>query len=437
MAETRKIQCPSCGSNSTYKLFDGSYKCNYCQGSFMVNEQQQQQQQRPAPLNRPLGNGPSAGSKKMIIAAVAAFVILIMSMVGFILTKTITADGREGISAFVQYQQAARIVKTMAFAGTAGSAVWIITEKSCSADSLCYELQVVDPQSNVVKAKRIIGTPFLTYQVPGIDRVLGNRFWKFGDLVYNISNDTALAAYDIYSGKPVLTTGSVSAKIPGPASAILKIEYNSPDAMFKVTTTSGDVLSFDPYTQAFVQAAKPKGKKEEVVTKELYLSDGLKHNLYLFTKRGDGFPIVFGNYVQESHLPGPNAPKTNNVKDVFGNIHIEKVSDKNYFRAQILMRDPPGNLLLLYKTDLKENSAVILESVNREGKTNWTLQDTSLMIIGKAFSSEDLGCEYTFSDNLLIINLNGEETQYLAIDINTGKILWNFNPKAYLVKSDS
>jgi outer membrane protein assembly factor BamB len=94
-------------------------------------------------------------------------------------------------------------------------------------------------------------------------------------------------------------------------------------------------------------------------------------------------------------------------------------------------------LLLLYKTDLKENSAVILESVNREGKTNWSLQDALFAGIGKAFSSEDLGCEYTFSDNLLIINLNREETQYVAVDINTGKILWSFNPKEYLAKSAS
>jgi hypothetical protein len=437
MAETRKIQCPSCGSNSTYKLFDGSYKCNYCQGSFMVNEQQQQQQQRPAPVNRPLGNLPSAGSKKMIIAAVAVFVILMMVMAGFIFTKTITSDGAPGITTWVQDKQAARIVKTMAFAGTAGSAIWVITERSCSADSLCYELQVVDPQSNAVKGKRIIGAPFLRYQVPGIDRVLGNRFWKFGDLAYTISNDTVLTAYDIYSGKPVLTTSSISAKIPGPASGILKVEYSSPDMTFKVTTTSGDVLSFDPLLQAFVQAAKPKGKKEDVVTKELYLSDGLKHNLYLFTKRGDGFPIVFGDYAQEARLPGPDAPKTNNVKDVFGNIHIEKVSEKNYFRAQLLLRDPQGNLLLLYKTDLKENSPVILESVNKEGKANWSLQDTMFLNIGKAFSSEDLGCEYTCSDNLLIINVNREETYYVAIDVNTGKILWSFHPKEYLAQHAS
>ena len=435
MTEVRKIQCPSCGSNSTYKLFDGSYKCNYCQGSFMLNEAQQQQ--RPAPLNRPSGNLPTAGSKKVIIAAVAAFVILIMTMAGFLVMKTITSDSVPGIHAQVQEKQAATIVKTMAFAGAKGSVVWIVSEKSYSADSLCYELLVVDPHSNAVKGKQLISVPFSSHHVPGLEQVFGSRFLKFGELAYSITNDTALTAYDIYSGKRVLTTQAIAAKIPGPASGILKVEYNSPENVFNVSTTSGDVLRFDPLSRAFVPTAQPKGKKEEAVTRDLYLSDGLKHNLYVLTKRGDGFPIIFGDFVQESRLPGPDAPKTNNIKDIFGNIHIEKVSEKNYFRARPFLRDGAGNLLLLYKTDLSETSPVILESVNKEGKANWSLQDTSFLRIGKAFASEDLGCYYTFSDSTIVIGLDKEGRQYMAIDINTGKILWRFDSKNYMEKQAS
>lgn len=402
----------------------------------MVNEGQQQQQ-RPAPLNRPLGNLPTAGSKKVIIAAVAAFVILIMTMTAFLVTKTITSDSVPGIHAQVQEKQAATIVKTMAFAGTAGSTIWIVSEKPCSTDSLCYELLVVDPRANILKGKRRIGTPFKPNTGADLNQMFGNRFLKFRELAYSITNDTGLTAYDIYSGKPVLTTQLIASKISGPAPAILKVEYMASEKVFKVSTTSGDVLRFDPLSRAFVPAPKPKGKREEALTKELYLSDGLKHNLYLFTRRGDGFPILFGEFVQESHLPGPGAPKTNNVRDIFGNIHIEKVSEKNYFRAQPLLRDAAGHLLVLYKTDLSEASPVILERVNKEGKANWSLQDTSFLSIGKAFATEDLGCYYTFSDSILIIGLDKGERHYMAIDINTGKILWRFDPRAYMEKQSS
>lgn len=436
MAEVRKIQCPSCGSNSTYKLFDGSYKCNYCQGSFVVNEGQQQQ--RPAPLNRPLSNPPAAATKKIIIAVVAAFMVMLTGIATLFIVKTQTSpDIPENYTEFAVKQP--QIKNTLAFAGDAGSVVWIVSEKSCSADSLCYELLVVDPQHNTIKGKQRIGVPFSAQQALTLDEVFGSRFLKFGELVYSITNDTGLTAYDIYSGKPVLTSKSIAEKIPGSGSGsgILKVEYNASEKGFKLTTTAGDVLLFDPLSQAFIPAAKPKAKKEDVVSKELYLSDGLKHHLYLFTKRGDGFPILFGDFVQESRLPGPDAPKTNNVKDIFGNIHIEKLSEKNYFRAKSLLRDPNGNLVVLYKTDLSETSPVILESVSKEGKTNWSLQDTSFLSIGKAFASENLGCYYAFSGSTVIIGLDKGERQYMAIDLNTGKILWRFDPKTYMEKQAS
>lgn len=400
----------------------------------MLNEGQQQQ--RPAPLNRPLSNAPTAATKKIIIAVVAAFMVMLTGIATLFIVKAQTSSDIPAGYAEAPAKQAA-IVNTMAFAGERGTAVWIVSEKSRSADSLCYELMVVDPQAGILKGRRMIGSPFKRNTGADLGQMFGNRFLKFGELAYSITNDTGLTAYDIYSGKPVLTTQSIASKISGSAPGILKVKYNSPEKVFNVSTTSGDVLRFDPLSQTFIPATKPKGKKEEAVTKDLYLSDGLKHNLYLFTKRGDGFPILFGEFVQESHLPGPGAPKTNNVKDIFGNMHIEEVSEKNYFRAQPLLRDAQGNLVVLYKTDLSEASPVILESVNKEGNTNWSLQDTSFVSIEKAFASENLGCYYTFSNNTIIIGFGKEGRQYIAIDINTGKVLWRFDPKAYIKKQAS
>ena len=429
MAEVRKIQCPSCGSNSTYKLFDGSYKCNYCQGSFMVDEVRQQ---RPAVQNTQSGAS-GAITKKVILAVVAAFMILAMAMVGFLVTKGSTSYNAAGVDADVPAKPAV-IANTMAFAGARSNVIWIVLKKPYARDSFYYELLAVDPKNSFINGEQLIGAPFGTHESVDPGQVFGNQFFKFGDLAYTILNDTALRAYDIYSGEQVLTNKSLSEKISGSVSSILKIEYSASEKRFKITTTAGDVLSFDPLAQAFLPAVMPKSEKEEPVTTELYLSDGLKHHLYLFTKRGDGFPIVSGSFVQESRLPGPEAPKANNVKDIFGNLHIEKVSEKNYFRAQPLLKDPRGNLLVLYKTDLSATAPVILESVSPQGKANWSLQDTSFLSIGKAFASEDLGCYYTYSDSTIIIGLDREERQYVAVDIATGKILWSFDPKAYIEK---
>ena len=431
MTEVRKIQCPSCGSNSTYKLFDGSYKCNYCQGSFMVHEPQ-----GPAPINRPQVTIPAA-KPQMIIALVLGIIVLMgAGAIGFFVMASTTASPAESHVALTPQPPAIKMTK--AFAGKAGGVVWIITANRRGADSLCYELRVVEPLTNTLKGKRIIVPAFK--QDPGFDlsRKLSNDFWQYGDLAYNLSDDNGLLAYDIYTGETVWDAKRLSEKIPGLKSGILKVEHRASEKLFELTTMTGDVFKFDPLSQTILPAVAPaKTRQEEPLTQELYLSDGLKHQLYLFSKRGNGFPIVFGNFVQESRLPEPGGKKQHNVKDIFGNDHIEQISEKNYFRAQPLLRDVRGNLLVMYKTDLSATAPVILESVNKEGKANWSLQDTSLMHIGKAFASDDLGCYYTYSDRIIIIGLDKTVRQYMAIDIATGKILWRFDPQSYMEKQSA
>lgn len=396
----------------------------------MVNEGQQQ---RPASLNRPQAAVPAAYPKKIIALVLGVFVAMGMGMSAFYIAGTQTSTGFPESSIAIPHRSP-DIKKTMAFAGAAGSAVWIITANERGADSLYYELRVIGPQTNTLKGKRIIVPSFKSNSSFDPTKKLGNDFWQYGDLAYNISDDNGLVAYNIYTGETVWEPKRLSEKIPELKSGILKAEHRASEKLFDLTTATGDVLKFDPFSQTILQAAvsgKVK-KKEEPLTQELYLSDGLKHHLYLFTKRGDGFPIVFGNFVQESHLPEPGKKKENNVKDIFGNIHIEKISEKSYFRAQPLLRDAQGNLLVLYKAGLTEAAPVILESVSKEGKTNWSLQDTSFASIGKAFASEDLGCYYAFSDRTLILGLDKGERQYIAVDIVTGKILWTFDPKRYM-----
>lgn len=428
MAEIRKIQCPSCGSNSTYKLFDGNYKCNYCQSNFMVNEGQQQ---RPAASNRAPLSVPAGNAKKIVLLAAGVFVVMVMGMAGFFLMKTQTSADFPEETMVPALQKQPELKMTKAFIGSEGSVVWIIYEHSRPGDSLYDELVVLDPQTNAVKGREVIVPLFKSTGSFYLTQKLGNRFWQYGNLAYCISDSDGFAAYNIYTGKKEVSTALLTERFPELAPGILKTEQDASGNTFRISTTTGDVFTFDPFSQTLITAPLPEKRKEEPVTSELYLSDGLKHQLYLFTKRGSGFPIVFSNFVQESRLPKPGGSKANNVKDVFGNIHIEKVSEKNYFRAQPLLKDNDRNLLVLYKTDLSERSPVILESVNTEGKANWSLGDTSFLNIAKAVSTEDLNCEYTFSGNTLIISLFKEGYQYLAIDIKTGKVLWRFDPKTY------
>lgn len=357
--------------------------------------------------------------------------MLIVGMATFFIMKTEEPSGFREMETLPAAQKQPEVKMTKAFVGSEGSVVWIIYEHSLPGDSLYDELVAVDPQTNTVKGKEAIVPPFKSTGSFYLTQKLGYRFWQYGNLAYCISDSEGIAAYNIYTGKKEISTALLTERFPELGSGILKTEQDPSGNAFRISVNTGDVFTFDPVSQTLITAPLPKKRKEEPVTSELYLSDGLKHQLYLFTKRGSGFPIVFSSFVQESRLPKPGGSKTSNVKDIFGNIHIEKVSEKNYFRAQPLLKDADRNLLVLYKTDLSEKSPVILESVNVEGKTNWSLRDTAFLNITKAISTEDLNSEYTFSGNTLIISLFKDGYQYIAIDIPTGKVLWRFDPKTY------
>lgn len=432
MAEVRKIQCPSCGSNSTFKLPDGNYKCNYCQSNFVLDNHSDGGNFDRVIVNSINFSSPAPtkpNRKPILFVAIGLFGMMAMA-VGFFFIKLTSSP--DTLSQAISQKQETVIEMTNAFVGSEGAVVWIIEKHKFDTDSVWYEIFAVDPQTNLVKGRQVFIKAFQSNSNLAFDKKVGYQFWLFGDTAYTISDENGLVGYNIYSGLEEVNAKVLSQKFPEFKDGILKSEYLSSERLFKIATTNGDVFKFDPLSQTVFakKEDRVKKKQEEPVTTDLYLTDGLKHQLYKLTKRGEGFPLVSNGFLQESRIPQLVNSKAK-VEDIFGNKAIEKVSDKNYFRAQSLIRGEDQSLVVLYKTSLSDNAEVVLESVNAEGKTNWTLKDSLFAGVQKAFASEDLGVEYSYSKDILILKLSPEGPEYMGIDIRTGKVLWRFNPKAY------
>jgi DNA-directed RNA polymerase subunit RPC12/RpoP/outer membrane protein assembly factor BamB len=428
MTQIKKIQCPSCGSNSTYKLVDGNYKCNYCDSNFLVNEQQPVVQKS----NNYTGEIPSNTLKqqpKIILAVVVGFILFLGIGIGsFLLSYSSPTDKIELLENDVTVPT---IKLAQVFAGSKGAVIWIITEERTIKDSVFYELQIIDPLTKSSKNKIVLIPPIKLESNFEFNKKINSVFWKYNDLAYNISDDNGFAAYDIYTGDVILNSKILIEKHEELKSGILKIEHLPADNRFTVTTTIGDIFKFDPYSKT-ISTTLTSQERQEKVTSELYLSSGLKHQLYLFTKKGSGFPILMNKFVDESYINASKSSKGSNVKDIFGNINLEKIADKCYFRAHPMLKDNNGNLIILYKTDLTENASVMLESVNVKGATNWICRDSLLLKIPKAFGSEDLEAVFTQSDSMLIFILPTQDHHYVGLDINSGKKLWEFNAQHYV-----
>ena len=59
MTESKKIECPSCGASSVFKLSNSEYKCNYCQTNFVVNDDIKIPKPNPKPASIKINNGNS------------------------------------------------------------------------------------------------------------------------------------------------------------------------------------------------------------------------------------------------------------------------------------------------------------------------------------------------------------------------------------------
>lgn len=425
-----KIQCPACGSNSTFKLFDGNYKCNYCQSNFSVNESQPNVT-RPQTGPRPQVTAPAKSNPKIVMAvAFGVFLLMGVGAATFLVTGSVM-DPVE-IKKVTELQKP-NIRLTYSFAGGRGAVIWIIYEQYRSVDSIWYELQIVDPKTNQLKAKESIVPVFKLNDNLDFNKKVANEFRQYGDLAYNISQNNGFVAYNIYSGKIEINTQTLVKDFPELKSGILKVEQLSSENAFSITTISGDVFKFDPYNRILIAKKDQNNKRNvEEVTSDIYLSAELKHQLYVLTKKGDGFPVLSSGMVGESYVTDLDVDKGKSIKDIFGNIYLKKISDKSYFAAQSLLRDDQGNLILFYKSDLSEKATVILESVNKDGKTNWSVQDPLFLKIGKAFGSENIGAIYGHSKNLLLLFIPSEKQAHMGIDIKSGKILWTFYPETYL-----
>jgi uncharacterized Zn finger protein (UPF0148 family) len=102
MSHVTQIQCPSCGANSTFKKPDGTYHCNYCQGTFEVEEdkpkfdaagqkkkellemlQNQQKVSREDILNKIKANQPAVASAGKKLGCIITAVTLTFVAVSF------------------------------------------------------------------------------------------------------------------------------------------------------------------------------------------------------------------------------------------------------------------------------------------------------------------------------------------------------------------
>lgn len=431
MSIVQKINCPDCGSNSTFKTIDGNYKCNYCQGTFIVNEPSKNKIE--IPFNKEnidtyhLKNQNNPVLLKYILFFTFGLVALIGGIVAFSVLKSTGNSSNKNI--IIDDWQAPTIFTYKVLSGSKGSLIFLVTnQQKTKIDSVRYFLKVINPKTlAVIKTIQLYKT--VTWQESfNFEKKVGVRFWQYGNLAFSFSEENGLKAYDIYSLKEELNNDILKQKFPELNNGIAEIQDLSYKKAFKFITNNAEEFIYYPLNNVLKTKEDDDNayKTDGTVKEQLYVSDGKQPSIYkmksLVHESRDALTL-YNSMVTELEQKDNNWYKKSYEIDDF-----IRVNETNYFKSMPFCRYN-SNLVLMYTSSMAKSADVIIESVDTNGKTVWQLKDTVFQYLKTNLFSDKLYCEFCVNQSELIINTSNANENTISINLNNGKINWILNPK--------
>lgn len=410
MTQVKKIQCPSCGASSVFKLNTEEYKCNYCQTTFVVDEKEFDNSKLQAAVIKP-------GVNKMgcIVAGIAAFVFVMIG-VGVFLGVKKSASNKKAFSEIMENWNTPNVSRYIAFVGSKGPVIWeIIEETKRKMDSTKHSIRIVDPYNNTIKVNRQYGETTTWRDNINFYEKLDYDFLLINDTLYNGSNIGGMQAFDLYSGKQLLGNSFFEKKYSQLKTGIVKVTPQLYYSNFIISTNDGDDYYYYPERQLL------RNKKEEdeayktdtITSQNFFFSEGKKACLYLAIKKEDRSKT---STLSDSYINGYQK-KDGYYKNYFKK--LEKIGDKTYPCAQRLISNKEA-VVIAYLSDFSKNATLIIEKVDEHGKTVWQNSGKELLPFIKNFTSTNLYLKYSYSDSQIVV-FDNSPYKSLGINLNTGK----------------
>ncbi|MDX2172156.1 MAG: hypothetical protein SFY56_03505 [Bacteroidota bacterium] len=412
MAQVKKIQCPSCGASSVFKLNTEEYKCNYCQTNFVVDEGKINHQVLQTDVIK-------SGVNKMgcIVAGIAAFVFVMIGVGVFLgIKKSSSRSSKIAFSKIMDSWNAPNVSRYMAFVGSKGPIIWeIIEETSRKMDSSKHSIRIVDPYNNSIKVNRQYGETTTWRDNINFYEKLDYDFLLVNDTLYNGSNIGGIQAFDLYSGKQLLGNSFFEKKYPQLKTGIVKVRPQLYYSNFIISTNDGDDYYYYP-ERHLLRSKKEEDdayKTDTITSQNFFFSEGKKANLYLAIKKENRSKTsTLSDYYIEGYQK-----KDNYYKNYFKK--LEKIGDKIYPCAQRLISSKEA-VVFAYLSDFSKKADLIIEKVDEHGKTVWRNSDKELLSFIKNFTSTNLYLKYSYNSAQIVVFSNSPY-KCLGMNLNTGK----------------
>ena len=441
MSTVKQIQCPACGSNSTFKKSDGSHMCNYCQSSFEVEENRSE----PKKINvedlkkimrERIASNPEAlkRGKKLGCSILIAGMVFIAGIGTFVYTTIKKATTTSSGGSLFDYWQEPSQNMYKCFIGSKGAVIFLLMQQSSNKlDSVRYLVKLINPEDGKIIKEKPFGPAMAWKELFNYSNRLESTFQCFNNIAYNTPKDSGLIGFDIYSWEEVVTSKTLANKFPELKSGISKAEYSWNKDSYKITSNTADEFYFNASDNTLNKKEKQEnrnkpartgtGGKDTLVTR-IYLSEGKRPQLFKINRKikTDNDEARIDSRYSEEYEKDKSWYKSS-----FKINSVEKVNDKIYFMAKDLARFEE-NILVLYTEDLSKTSKVILELIDARGLSVWQNKDANLQILKSRASSDKMYCDYVIDGNLVVINTNENGQKSTGISLKSGKTLWTYSP---------
>ena len=434
MSTVKQIQCPACGSNSTFKKADGSHMCNYCQSSFEVEENRSEPKKVNVEdlkkiMRERIASNPEAlkRGKKLGCSILIAVMVFIASIGTFVYTTIKKATTTSSGGSLFDYWQEPSQNMYKCFVGSKGAVIFLLMQQSSNKlDSVRYLVKLINPEDGKIIKEKQFGPAMAWKELFNYSNRLESTFQCFNNIAYNTPKDSGLIGFDIYSWEEVVTSKTLANKFPELKSGISKAEFAWRNDYYKITSNTAEEFFYNAINNSLSKKEKNENKnfKDTLVTR-IYLSDGKRPQLFKINRQ-----IKTNN--DEVRINSRYIDDYDNNKSWYKNSFkinsFEKVNDKIYFMAKDLARFAE-NILVLYTEDLSKSSKVILELIDAKGISVWQNKDANIQILKSRASSDKMYCDYVINGDLLVINTNENGQRSTGISLESGKTLWTYSPK--------
>jgi hypothetical protein len=421
------IQCSSCGSNSTFKIANGQYKCNYCQINFSVLEKKLENDE--IKLSEFINQNQRTGeevfqnaqkkSKPVLIFVTIAIALFGMGLAGsliFIKQKTLSNS-----NFFSNKWQAPSIEKYAAYAGTNGPVIWLIYKQQTNTlDSAKYTLRIIDPISKKTTKQLLLGE-MLWKNSFNWHKKFDYNFFPVKNVLYSVSEENGLQGFDIYTGKLIIDNKTLQTIFDELKNGIAEVKNEAYKGRCVLTTKDGNDYYYIYGLNAVKALDDEKNDHKEYGKnwkEQIYVTREKKSKLYLINVSNDYFS---GIQIQNSFIEESDKISYSSSSNYYKS--IKQLNDKIYAKAQPIDRTD-STIILFYASDFSKAAKGILECVNNKGISKWQLTDTIFNKFIQQNTSDNFYLDFNTVDKTLVINFSQAYYQSMGVNLETGKLVY-------------